>query len=236
MPRLKKTDEVLEPAPATVRPRRGRKYVPKHIPPVEETVVEAKGDSDTEVPPVEDVPPPVIKAARGKKGLNALTTNGDLVDIWERRLLNPNGSSNPTIIIKTPGMRLRWINLSNRGRYQRARYEQGWVPVERGELNDEREIYGVSFTTEDYVCRGEKQQEMLMKMPEAVFKKIQQRRAAINKKSYENLRQNMASAGSTHFSDKYGSAAGDQAADVMGKFRGDIKFGTERVTSDELLD
>ena len=133
-------------------------------------------------------------------------------------------------------MRIRWINLTQRGRYQRARYEQGWIPVEKRELIDEREIYGVGYTPEGYVCRGEKQQEMLMKIPQAVYRKIQQARATANQKSYEHIKENIASAGSKHFGDKYGSSAGSEAGDVMSSFRGSVKFGTERVTTDELLD
>jgi len=161
-----------------------------------------------------------------------LVTDGSLTDIWERRLLNPDGVSSQPIRIKTPGMRIRWINLTNPGRYHRARFEQGWVPVLQNELVDEREIHGVSYTTEGYVCRGEKKGEMLMKLPEAIFKRIQKRRSDLNKKSYDTLRESMASAGSTHFSNKYGTKGGDQAAEAVGNFRGDIKFGSERVSSD----
>lgn len=181
-------------------------------------------------------------SADGRKPLRAeeqqFQPEGDagLTDIWERRLLNPDGVSSVPIRVKTPGMRLRWINLSNHGRYQRARYEQGWVPVLRTELVDEREIHGVGYTAEGYVCRGERQGEMLMKIPEVIFKRIQKRRADLNKKSYDTLRDNMASAGSQHFTNKYGRTSGDQAAEAVGQFRGSVKFGTERVDSSDLVE
>jgi hypothetical protein len=159
-------------------------------------------------------------------------TDGDLIDIWERRLLDPGRAAAPIVRIKRPGMHLRWINLTARGRYQRARYDQGYVPVTKDLLSDEREIYGVSYTTEGYVCRGEKQGEMLMMIPEAIYKKIQQRRSELNKKSYGKLKDNLRQAGATHFGNKYGGSAGDQAADAAGGFKGSIAFGTERVTAD----
>lgn len=185
--------------------------------------------------------PPLV--GRKKQGMSAtrsdlskITADDDILDIWERRMLNPQGQTAPTIRISTPGMTLRWINLSSRGRYQRARYQQGWLPVEKAELVDEREIYGVTYTTEGFVCRGEKQQEMLMKIPLAVYKKIQARAAALNKKSYENLKENLASAGANHFGDKYNATAGQQAADAASRFKGNVTFGTEQASADELLD
>lgn len=178
----------------------------------------------------------VTPAEKAKEELNKFSTDGDLVDIWERRMLNPQQKEARPIHIKTPGMHLRWINLQNTARYQRARYEQGWQPVLRDELKDEREIYGSSYTTEGYVCRGEKQSEMLMKIPEAVFQKIQKAKRDAVEKSRKHIKENLQGAGAKHFADKYNSNRGDEIADSMSSFKGDIKFGTENVApeSDEL--
>lgn len=208
------------------------KYVPKFAEPEQP---EQEASTAVAAPPVAESPAKTRKKAI-RADLQKLTTDGDLVDIWERRILNPNHQESLPIRITTPGMHLRWINLSNRGRFQRARYEQGWVPVHKSELVDEREIYGATFTHEGHVCRGEKQSEMLMRMPQAVYDKIRKKRAELNAKSYKNLKNNLASAGQRHFGDKYNNEAGDVAADVAGKFVGDVKFGTERVSTDELLD
>jgi hypothetical protein len=159
-------------------------------------------------------------------------TDGDLVDIWERRMLNPNARQTKPVRLKTPGMHLRWINLAQPGRYQRARYDEGWVPVVKSELVDEREIFGVSYTNEGWVCRGEKQSEMLMKIPEAVWKKIRDRRVAIIREQQRNLKSTMRQAGGQHFADKYNTNRGDEIADSIGNFKGDIKFGVERVEED----
>lgn len=183
--------------------------------------------------------PPKVEAKPEKKGkddLSKLTTDGDLVDIWERRLLNPDHQESLPIRIKTPGMKLRWINLSHRGRFQRARYEQGWVPVHRNELTEEREISGVSYTSEGYVCRGERQGEMLMKIPQVVWNKIQKRRSELTNLSYKKLREQMGSAGYAHFKDKYGGSAGDIAAEAAGSFVGQVKFGVEKERSDEMFE
>jgi len=167
-----------------------------------------------------------------REELNTFSTDGDLVDIWERRMLNPNQRPSLPIRLKTVGMHIRWINLANNGRYQRARYEEGWVPVERGELQDEREIYGVSFTTEGWVCRGERQQEMLMKIPEAVWTRIRRAKLIEIERSNKKIKENMQSAGSRHFGDKYNTNRGDEIADTLGNFKGEIRFGRESVAPD----
>lgn len=72
-----------------------------------------------------------------------------------------------------------------------------------------------------------------MKIPEAVFKKI--RTAKYNEvlKSRQHIKQNMQAQGAKHFGDKYNNNRGDEIADSMSSFKGDIKFGTEQVNPDE---
>lgn len=245
MPFKKKVKSVAEEVlKDDAKPKRGRKYEPKWGPLPEEPAPEPEAvESEPEAETLDGKPPhePPVKKGKGipsrqRKNLSTYTTDGDLVDIWERRILNPDAHESVPIRIRTPGMRIRWINLSNRGRFQRARYEQGWVPVHKSELLDEREIGGMTVTSEGYVCRGEKQGEMLMKIPQAVFRKIQERRAELNKASYKKLRESMGSAGSKHFGDKYDSQAGDQAAEAASKFVGSVKFGNEKVSTDELFE
>lgn len=208
-------------------------YKPRFLEPPDPDVIDPNQHSPAEV---ESIVNGIEKGETARhRALSKLTTDGDLLDVWERRMLNPNEANSTLVQIKTKGMRLRWINLSLRGRYQRAK-NQGWVPVEKDELVDERQIYGVSYTTRGEVCRGERQQEMLMKMPEAVFKKIQQRKSELNKAAYKNIKENLASAGSAHFSDKYNSTAGQMAADAAGRFVGEVRFGSERAESSELLE
>lgn len=208
-----------------------RAYVPKFTEPDEPVI--AEGADSPPDPGTGPGRPPTGKSKQ-RYALSKFTTDDQVVDVWERRLLNPNEQTSPKVRIKTPGMKLRWVNLAQRGRYQRAR-DQGWVPVERDEIYDEREIYGISFDTTNCVCRGEKQSEMLMKMPEAVWRKIQARKGELTRASYKNLKSAMASAGAAHFSDRYNTTAGDMAAEAASKFKGNVSFGEERLTSDEFL-
>ena len=239
MPRRKKETSVAEALVAEdAKAGRGRAYVPRYgeTEPQDEPVSEVSAEAPEPVPEVAASPKPKPGTKKSRAHLQTLTTDGDLVDIWERRILNPDFHESIPIRIKTPGMKIRWINLSSSGRYHRARYEQGWVPVTQGELVDEREIFGASFTSEGHVCRGAKQSEMLMKIPLAVFRKIMERRAQLNVESYKKLKTSMGSAGYEHFKGKYGGSAGDQAAEAANRFKGSVKFGTEKVSSDELYE
>lgn len=162
-----------------------------------------------------------------------IDTEGDLLDIWQRRILNPDARQSTPIRIKIPGMHLRWINLANNGRFQRARYDEGYVPVRKRDLVDEHEIYGASYTVEGYVCRGERQTEMLMRIPEAVYKQIRQRRYALIQQSNTKIKDQMQQQAAAHFSDKTNSRSGQQTAETLEHFKGDIKFGSESVNPAE---
>lgn len=176
--------------------------------------------------------PKVVAPPPTEKELQSFTSDGDLIEIWQRRMSNPNQRDERPIRLKIPGMHLRWINLSSNGRYQRARYAEGYVPVRKVELVDEREIFGSSYTTEGFVCRGEKQSEMLMRIPEAVYRQIQSRKFAQIEKSNKQIKDSMKSAGAAHFGNKYNNNSGDQIADTLDTFKGDVRFGTERMEPD----
>lgn len=212
----------------TMQSRRGRKYK-KRFDDAEQT------EPSASVPVLENEPEPEeVVVAKTKKDkttkATSFTQDSNLIDIWERRMVNPYGEASVPIHIKTPGMHLRWINTAQEGRYQRAVYTQGWMPVHKDELHDEREVQGAKFTTEGYVTRGERQAEMLMKMPEAIFRRIRKSMTEALEKEYRNIRQNLQQAGSLHFGDKYGGSAGEQASDAVTNFKGTVKFGKETVT------
>lgn len=197
-------------------------------------VYEPRFQGDAPDPLVEGVAvSPETETDEAPSKAQGIETDANLIDIWERRMVNPDGIETPPIHLRTPGMRLRWINTSIPNRYHRAIYEQGWSPVQRTELKDEREIQGAQFTTEGYVTRGDRQAEMLMKIPEAIFKRIQQRRSELRDREYQKIRDNMAQAGAEHFGDRDGGSAGAQAGDIIANFKGSVKFGKERVTYGE---
>src|SRR4051812_26905046 len=78
--------------------------------PVAEEVSEEVAEEEEEAPAPK--PKGVAPVKKQRQALQKLTADGDLVDIWERRIINPNTRESLPIRITTPGMRLRWINLS----------------------------------------------------------------------------------------------------------------------------
>lgn len=179
-----------------------------------------------------------IRAAQKAEEQRIFETEGDLQDIWARRIANPDDfGTADEIHIKYSGFKLRWVNNEMAGRYQRVR-NMGYRPVEKDELVDPREIAGVSYTSElsgkAFVCRGEKQKEILMKIPKAIWQEIEKSKVAKRRESYAQLKRSIQEAGVKEHTDKYGSAKGDQAADLVSSFRGNISFGTEQVGIEDI--
>lgn len=153
-----------------------------------------------------------------------------LIAVWERRFVNPGPQSSTAIQLTIKGMTTRWINTAIEGRHHKAVHEQGWQPVPLKLLKDPESIPDLYKHPHGIVCRGERGKEVLMMMPEEVFKRIQRRKAELNTKSIRNLRAEMAQAAAS----KFGAEAGDfvatgQSRDGLIKTVGSINFGTERV-------
>jgi hypothetical protein len=154
-----------------------------------------------------------------------------LVEVWERRFVNPGAQPSSPIGISMPGMVVRWINTAIEGRYHRAVYEQGWQPVPVKLLQDPASIPDLFKHPHGIVCRGERGKEVLMMMPKQVFDKIQRRKAELNIKSLRNIRSEMAEAAGRQF----GAEAGDfihsgSTGDGNIKVVGGVQFGQERVS------
>jgi len=96
------------------------------------------------------------------------------VSVLERRLQNPFGDSSVPIRLKEPGWTVHVINTTIRpGRYHDVVRNKGWVPVAPEDLDGDADEYG--FDVKDgRVVRGERGSEVLMKMPEADYRAIQQ--------------------------------------------------------------
>lgn len=105
------------------------------------------------------------------------------VSVLDRRLANPFGAPSVDITLKTPG---RWaihiVNSAVRtGRYYDVVHNKGWVPVAPSELDGRPEEYG--FKEQDgRLVRGDRGEEILMKMPQADFDAIQRAKAEHNLK------------------------------------------------------
>lgn len=95
------------------------------------------------------------------------------VSVLERRLQNPFGDGSPEIRLKEPGWVVHIVNGGLRpGRYHDVTRNKGWVPVDPSELDGEAEDFG--FDVKDgRIVRGERGQEVLMKMPASEYSQIQ---------------------------------------------------------------
>lgn len=153
-----------------------------------------------------------------------------LTEVWERRFNNPGMESGKSIRLKMPGMTLRWINTAIEGRHHQAVYDQGWQPVPVNVLADPASIPDLYKHPHGIVCRGERGKEVLMMMPETVYRKIQLRKAELNHRALKNIRNEVAGAAASKFGGDAGEfIAGGGTADGNIKTVGSINFGTERV-------
>jgi hypothetical protein len=144
------------------------------------------------------------------------------VSVIERRLAHPFGAPSVPITLKDGGA---WaIRIAN-DKVRSGRVHQmvglGWVFVEAGEIDGTPEDFGFR-AVKGRLVRGEHGEEVLMKMPQADFDAIQNRKAEINLKNLGSKQTKDAVAQATAV--EYGSEAGDTVFKNI-----DIKDGRERV-------
>lgn len=108
------------------------------------------------------------------------------LEVLDRRLIDPNATGSRKIELKIHGSwALRWVNLElYDGRYQQVTQEQGWQPVKAVDLKDPRQVLHMNVTEDGFVARGPRDTEMLMMMPQEVFRKIQFRKVEIAKRKH----------------------------------------------------
>lgn len=158
------------------------------------TMAQAAMDKVTKMPEV---------AADLKKNVDPAKVN-----VWERRMVNPGRESTTPITLKQDGFTVRFVNTEVQGRFHRAVYDQGWEPVKVEELRDAPDMLGLTPATDGFVRRGERGQEVLMKIPTVVFKQIQRRKAQLEIESLRKTKKNLAEAAAR----QYGANAGDWAS------------------------
>ena len=144
------------------------------------------------------------------------------------RLANPFGQSSKEIELTTPGTVARWFNATlYADRIWRAK-NQGWDPVTPEMLADKDQVGGYVVSAEGFVCRGEKQQEVLMYMSREDRDAIQQVKTEHNIRAMKMGRQRdeVAQAAAERF--------GDQAGDFLSKTRmvGNVTDQYERIHRD----
>lgn len=148
------------------------------------------------------------------------------------RLKNPFGQESREIALTTPGTVARWFNASlYADRIWRAK-NQGWDPVTPDLLADKDQVGGFIVSADGFVCRGEKQQEVLMYMAREDRDAIQQKKTEINIRNMKmgRQREEVAQAASEQF--------GDQAGEFLSKARmvGTVTDNLERIHRDGALE
>lgn len=152
------------------------------------------------------------------------------ISVLERRLASPFGEPSRSIELRDQDepMVLRWVSEDSRpGRMDIARNIQGWEPVTKDELADPEAIQGLAVAPDGTVRRGERMRAHLMKMPKAMYDKIQMAKT-------ETLmrRQRSSSATKAEIASKTAEKFGPQAGDYIDSVilnKGEIIESVERV-------
>ena len=159
-----------------------------------------------------------------------------VAQIWERRLVNPGQVSAEPIALKDQSQETRWINTAVAGRFHQAVSQLGYTPVRKEELEHDVSLLGFTDMGDGLVRRGEKGQEVLMRIPKRVFAQIQKRKADLVIQGLKKTRQRMAEEASK----RYGANAGDfvegkaeAAGEGIGGLKGVIKDEVEKVPFSE---
>lgn len=149
------------------------------------------------------------------------------VELIERRIQNPFGAPSAEIRLKDRSLEPRWFNTALRADRIWLAKEQGWDGVKPDMLADPEQIGAFKVSANGYVCRGEREQEVLMCMPRADRAAIQQAKTRVNidrMKRPNAVKQDVANAAGQHI--------GSEAADfIHNKMRvvGDVNTSYERV-------
>jgi hypothetical protein len=144
------------------------------------------------------------------------------VSVLERRLANPFGANAVPITLKTEGeWEIRWeFSKLRSGHIYNMVHNKGWEFVQPHELMGEPDEYGL-IAKDNRLVRGDHSEEVLMKMPREMFRKIAQAKAEHNLKQLG--KKQMQEAVSQATAKEHGDQAGDsvfnafQHGDVVDK-------------------
>lgn len=148
------------------------------------------------------------------------------VEVLQRRLQTPFGAPAAQIRLKEAGWEPRWFNAALAADHIWRAKENGWQGVRPGELADPDQIGGFQVSPDGFVVRGDKGQELLMKLPADWRKQIQQ------KKTEQNTRNMRPGAMKREVAEAAGKALGDQAGQFVNdnvRVVGDVRDSIERV-------
>lgn len=150
------------------------------------------------------------------------------IEVYERRLLGEEGLRPELAIpLSLPGKwHVRWINTSVPGRWATVVHQRGYIPVRVEEIADPRSVIGLHRSPEGYAVRGDRGQEVLVRMPLEFFERIKRTEAE------RRLRkQSSSTAQKEQLQNALASKFGGEAAEKLTEWTGGIAGGTERVES-----
>lgn len=148
------------------------------------------------------------------------------IEVLNRRLQSPFGAPSAQVHLKEAGWSCRWFNSAVSADHVYRSKQNGWQPVRPSELVDPEQIGGFEVSPDGFVTRGEKGQEVLMKLPESWREQIATKKAERNVENMKmgRAKQDVATAA--------GRALGDQAGEFINDnvtMVGDVKDGYERI-------
>lgn len=164
------------------------------------------------------------------------------IKVLERRIDHPDlpGSlpirlkDEPTYLQDPQGKKriwyLRWINGGEAGRFSQVTDAMGYVPVHRDELQNQDAVLGLSDSKDGIVRRGDKGQEVLVKMPLELYTRIKARQQDARTRRSRNaklVKQDLANAAGRDL----GSEAGDTIHD---EFSVEVRRGKRTTIGEEL--
>lgn len=148
------------------------------------------------------------------------------IEVLQRRLQSPFGTPASQVRFTEGGWEARWFNAAIAADHIWRAKEQGWQGVRPAELADPEQIGGFSESPDGFVVRGEKGQELLMKLPTDWRKQIQAR------KTEQNTRNMRPGVMKREVAEAAGKTLGDQAGQFVNdnvRVVGDVTDKVERM-------
>lgn len=108
------------------------------------------------------------------------------IKVLDRRLQNPFGMASAPIDLKEPGWVVHIIDRRLRANRYYETLSRGWSPVHWNELKDQKQCDGFERSPEGYVVRGERQNEVLLKIPQSWWDRIVQAKSDLNTRHINN--------------------------------------------------
>ena len=144
------------------------------------------------------------------------------IAVLERRLESPDlpGTlairlkDEPTHLVDPQGKKrtwyLRWINGGEAGRFSQVTDLLGYVPVRIDELQNPESVLGASESKDGIVRRGDRGQEVLVKMPLELYTAIKARQQDLRERRFHN-----AAAVKSDLANAAGQSLGDEAGETV---------------------